>query len=465
MCSRYSDDQRQSVDEKAVVTASSSSTSLVARNWKSPHHGLPPTPVSNPALGKSTEANQMTTSPRIALLPPYQQSPWSPPSGNVDAVSSSRSSALSHRPYPRQVVSLDGSGTGVQLAPTLLSQRSPIPLSATSQHGRQGLGYSPVLRRFASTVSTASSTTLSEPAMRNFSFTAYSVRDSPPSHPVGPAPMVCKESSNYHEANSDPQSGAQSRSPNSDLSTSPPSPAKMAHRATATSSSSSDNKRSPVDLVPFATPSSTSLSGIPAHSPPERTRQQQSQSTVNDFETSPIPLSSLPNERVDWKESLVARVREHRTSPHWQRSKTNSHERPHGGRIIPAWSSNSPGAWDGRMRSPSTEADMFDVEAASHPSSVSPRQHMISGTTPHQSRPISPKPSSTAALYPVLFKPPMVRHKYNLLDSDTVSDSRQHKIAGTQSSDEAVLASLYRRLATESANLKLERQLRQKSLM
>jgi hypothetical protein len=166
----------------------------------------------------------------------------------------------------------------------------------------------------------------------------------------------------------------------------------------------------------------------PGNSPEDK--QQQQQLSRGEWSRSSCPSSSLqPRNRdsnpPDWHASLMAGVRLHRDSPHTGRPHFYSRERSHSGGATSAWSSASPGVWDGLMRPASAERDvsLSANSVKSSPSYVALRRagpaataaDRTGSTTTAPSRSVPSRPLLSTAVYPA-FHATSVGSKYTLTD-------------------------------------------------
>ncbi|KAK7199855.1 hypothetical protein NESM_000033400 [Novymonas esmeraldas] len=134
-------------------------------------------------------------------------------------------------------------------------------------------GWAAPLRRFPSATSSVSTTTFSEAQLPNRSFGAFSVRDSPPSHPMRHAPMLSHDSSPREDAVDRPTHAPEGgrRPTSADTASLPEPPPIPAAGADVYASTASSSYISPLDApieVTRADSSGGRRDGQPQLSPP-----------------------------------------------------------------------------------------------------------------------------------------------------------------------------------------------------
>lgn len=165
--------------------------------------------------------------------------------------------------------------------------------------------------------------------------------------------------------------------------------------------------------------------------------------------------------RPDWRDAIVAGVRVCRDSPHVRRTRCSSRERSRterGG--APVWSASSPGAWDRRTRSASTDRDASVPSVQSAAATATPpfssfQQH----TTERHHTAASARPLLSAALRPVLLAT-TVGSRYKLLD-DAAAPAAAAPVTAAAAGPDIIAEELHMRLVlsrlkAESAQRRLE---------
>ncbi|KPA80056.1 hypothetical protein ABB37_05071 [Leptomonas pyrrhocoris] len=197
-----------------------------------------------------------------------------------------------------------------------------------------------------------------------------------------------------------------------------PTPSNYTHPATP----SSDLLSSPVPTC--QRPRAPS----PGNSPEARRKTESPSLRSSSFLQQQQQPRYLEPNQPDWHAALVAGVRVHRDSPHTRRPHCPSRERSQTGRITSAWSSRSPGAWDGLMSSVSAERDAsLLAESALSSSSGTTLRRAGSAAADRNASSTASRSASVRSLlstvvYPI-FNATSVGLKYNLTDPPPAAPS------------------------------------------